>query len=50
MIQFSKWKSNDPLVVWVVVVLITQDAKRMHTLLLSTIVYLIVLHPFHLSS
>jgi len=50
MIQFSKWKSNDPLVVWVVVVLIIHDAKRMHTILLSTLVYLTVLHLFHLSS
>jgi len=47
--QFSKWKSNDQLVVWVVVVLIIQDAKRIHRILFSPLVYLNAVHLFILA-
>ena len=48
--QFSKRKSNDQLAVWVVVVLIIQDAKSMLTILFSPVFYQTLLHLFHLSS
>jgi len=38
--QLPKSKNNDKLDVWVVVVLIIQDAKRMHTILFSPQFYL----------
>jgi hypothetical protein len=45
-----KQKINDYLVVWVVVVLIVQDGKRMHSILFSPVFYLTVIYLFHLSS